>query len=146
MTPAQATPDVLLVEDNPGDAELFRLAFEESELPGTLHEVADGAAALAFLRDEAGPDSAPPVDIIVLDLNLPEVHGTEVLAEIRADPALRRTPVLILSTSDADDDINEAYDLGANAYMTKPMAFDDTVALVDALDSFWFTVGELPTA
>lgn len=145
MTPAQATPDVLLVEDNPGDAELFRLAFEESELPGTLHEVSDGAAALAFLRDEGGPDSSPPVDIIVLDLNLPEVHGTEVLAEIRGDPALRRTPVLILSTSEADEDINEAYDLGANAYMTKPMAFDDTLALVDALNSFWFTVGELPT-
>lgn len=145
MSSTPAAPDVLLVEDNPGDVELFRLAFEESGLPGELHVVHDGAEALTFLRNEGGTGNLPPIDIIVLDLNLPKVHGTEVLAEIRTDPSLQRTPVLILSTSGSDDDINKAYDLGANAYITKPMEFDDTLALIDALNSFWFAVSELPT-
>lgn len=145
MSATAGHPDVLLVEDNPGDVELFRLAFEEARLPGELHLVTDGAEALTFLRDVGGTGKPPSIDIIVLDLDLPEVHGMEVLEEIRADPSLHRTPVLILSTSGSDDDINEAYDLGANAYLTKPMEFDDTLALVDALDSFWFAVTELPT-
>ena len=144
MASSPASPNVLLVEDNQGDVELFRLAFDESDLPGELHVVNSGSEALSFLRGEEESTPSTPIDIIVLDLNLPDVHGSEVLATIRADPDLKRTPVLILSTSGSVEDINNAYDLGANAYMTKPMEFDDTLALVDSLNSFWFAVTELP--
>lgn len=145
MASTQDGPDILLVEDNPGDVELFQLAFEESDIPGTLHVASDGVAALAFLRDEENSGTAPPVDIVILDLNLPEKHGTEVLREIRDDPDLKTIPVLILSTSGAKEDINQAYYLGANAYLTKRMAFDDTLTLVEALNNFWFEVTSLPS-
>lgn len=136
--------EILLVEDNPGDVSLFRLAVAESNLRGELHVATTGAEALALLDDDEGPVSATSIDIVVLDLNLPDRSGLGVLEELKRDASLGTTPVLILSTSDDRSEIQEAYELGASAYLVKRMAFEDTVALVNALDAFWLEAVELP--
>src|SRR5687768_10858367 len=137
--------EVLLVEDDPGDVQLTREAFEEHKVRNRLTVVVDGVDALAYLRrdPEVYPDAVRP-DLILLDLNLPRVDGREVLQEIKADPELRRIPVVVLTTSQADEDIVRSYNLHANAYVTKPVDFEQFVHVVRQVDEFFFTVVRLP--
>lgn len=136
--------DVLLVEDNPGDVFLLRQALAQLNRQVTLHVTEDGEAGLAFLRKEDPYRCAPRPDFVVLDLNLPKKDGHEVLSEIKTDPRFRAIPVVILTGSEADEDIVEAYDAGANIYMIKPDNPDTLSRLVEALESIWFVLGRLP--
>ena len=138
--------DVLLVEDNPGDARLAREAFKEgsTELDSRLHHVKDGVQALDFLRRAGDHASASRPDIILLDLNLPLKDGREVLAEIKTDDELKTIPVLILTTSQAERDIYETYDLHANGYITKPIDLDEFADVVASIKNFWFGTARLP--
>jgi len=135
---------ILLVEDDPGDVLITREAFAENKVKNQLSVVADGEAALGFLRREGDFASAPRPDLILLDLNLPRKPGHEVLAEIKSDPVLQRIPVVILTTSDAEEDIVRSYDLHANAYVTKPVDFDCFLNVVRQIDDFFVTVVKLP--
>jgi CheY-like chemotaxis protein len=137
--------EVLLVEDDPGDVQLTKEAFEEHKVRNRLTVVSDGVDALAYLRrdPEVYPDAVRP-DLILLDLNLPRVDGREVLQEIKADPELRRIPVVVLTTSQADEDIVRSYNLHANAYVTKPVDFDRFIAVVRQIDEFFVSVVKLP--
>lgn len=136
--------DVLLVEDSPGDARLTREAFKESKVFVALHEVGDGEQAMAFLRREGEYADAPTPDLILLDLNLPRMDGREVLAAIKSDDALRMIPVVVLTVSNAEQDILRAYDLNANSYITKPIDLDEFVRVVKSIENFWLTVVKLP--
>ena len=136
--------DILLVEDNPGDVDLFRHALEESAFADTLHVATTGDEALSYLRDEETAVAATEIDLVVLDLHLPDVTGFDVLDSIRADPTTRPVPVVVLSTSDDRRDVQEAYDRGANAYLEKRMGFDATVSLVESLRKFWLDAASLP--
>jgi CheY-like chemotaxis protein len=137
--------EVLLVEDDPGDVQLTKEAFEEHKVRNRLTVVSDGVDALAYLRREPNvyPDAIRP-DLILLDLNLPRVDGREVLSEIKSDPDLRSIPVVVLTTSQADEDIVRSYNLHANAYVTKPVDFDRFIAVVRQIDEFFVTVVKLP--
>jgi two-component system, chemotaxis family, response regulator Rcp1 len=137
--------EILLVEDSPSDVDLTKEALAEAKVLNHLHVVGDGVAALAFLRREGPYASAPVPDLILLDLNLPKKDGREVLAEIKADPALRRIPVVILTTSQADEDILQSYDLHANCYVTKPVDLDQFVKVVRSIEDFWLEIVKLPT-
>lgn len=136
--------EVLLVEDDPGDVLLTREAFEHNKVGNRLHVVQDGEQAMAFLRGEGEHVGAPRPDLILLDLNLPRKDGREVLAEIKADPALRVIPVVILTTSEAEEDILRSYHLHANAYVAKPVDFDQFIRVVRQIDDFFVTVVKLP--
>ena len=138
--------EVLLVEDNPGDARLAAEAFSEgaAKTPNRLHVAADGAEAIEFLRRQNGYAGAPRPNIILLDLNLPRKDGREVLAEIKADPDLKVIPVIVMTTSKAEQDILECYELQANAYVTKPIDFGRFMDVAEAAKSFWFEMAELP--
>jgi CheY-like chemotaxis protein len=137
--------EVLLVEDNLGDVELTALALEESKLSINLSIVDDGAAALDFLRHQKKKYvNAPHPDLILLDLNLPKKNGHEVLAEIKADNALKRIPVLILTTSQAEEDILKAYNFYASGYIPKPPGFEQFVRAVQSIEDFWFATVRLP--
>ena len=136
--------EVLLVEDDPGDVLMTREAFEQHKLRNTLHVVSDGVEALSFLRQEGEYADVPRPDLVLLDLNLPRKDGREVLAEIKADPQLRRTPVVVLTTSEAEEDVLRSYDLHANAYVAKPVDFDRFIDVVRRIDSFFVTVVKLP--
>jgi CheY-like chemotaxis protein len=136
--------EVLLVEDDPGDVLMTREAFEQHKLHNTLHVVSDGVEALSFLRQEGEYADVPRPDLVLLDLNLPRKDGREVLAEIKADPQLRRTPVVVLTTSEAEEDVLRSYDLHANAYVAKPVDFDRFIDVVRRIDSFFVTVVKLP--
>lgn len=136
--------EVLLVEDDPGDVLMTREAFEQHKLRNTLHVVSDGVEALSFLRQEGEYADVPRTDLVLLDLNLPRKDGREVLAEIKADPQLRRTPVVVLTTSEAEEDVLRSYDLHANAYVAKPVDFDRFIDVVRRIDSFFVTVVKLP--
>jgi CheY-like chemotaxis protein len=138
------TIEVLMIEDNPGDARLAREALKESPLPTRLSVVADGDAGLDFLRRRQAHAAAPRPDLILLDLNLPGKSGREVLAEIKADPDLRRIPVVVLTSSQADKDVRDSYDLHANCYVTKPVDLDQFLRVVRAIEDFWLTVVKLP--
>ena len=131
--------DVLLVEDDPGDVFLIREAFAH-KVHNALHVVSDGVAALDFLRRRGAYPEAPRPDLILLDLNLPLRDGREILAEIKADEDLRTIPIVVLTTSEADEDIARSYDLGANAYVTKPVDFDRFIEVVRKIDDFFVTV------
>ena len=135
---------VLLVEDDPGDVLMTREAFEDSKVPTALHVVNDGAEALAFLRREGEFADAPTPDLVLLDLNLPRVDGREVLAAVKADDELRQIPIVVLTTSEAEEDVLRSYALHANAYVTKPVDFDQFVRVVRQVDEFFFTVVRLP--
>jgi two-component system, chemotaxis family, response regulator Rcp1 len=135
---------ILLVEDNPGDARLTQEVFKLNKLPKTLSVVEDGVEALAFLRQEGKYADAPRPDLILLDLNLPKKDGRQVLAAIKSDASLRRIPVVVLTTSRDQEDILHAYDLNANCFLTKPVDFDQFARLVEAIEEFWLTVVELP--
>jgi len=136
--------DILLVEDNPGDARLMKEALTEVKIGNRLHLVANGVEALAYLRRQDPFADAGRPDLILLDLNLPGKDGREVLAEIKGDQDLRRIPVVILSTSRAEADIARAYDLQANAYVTKPLDIEQFITVVKSIENFWLTIVKLP--
>jgi two-component system response regulator len=136
--------EVLLVEDDPGDVLLTREAFEHNKVSNRLHVVNDGEQAMAFLRGEGVFGRAPRPDLILLDLNLPRKDGREVLAEIKSDPGLRVIPVVILTTSEAEEDILRSYHLHANAYVSKPVDFEQFIKVVRQIDDFFVTVVKLP--
>jgi CheY-like chemotaxis protein len=136
--------DVLLVEDDPGDVLMTQEALEHHKIANTLHVVADGVQAIEFLRREGEYRDAPRPGLILLDLNLPRKDGREVLADIKSDPELCDIPVVILTTSSADEDIVRSYKLHANAYVTKPVDFNRFVDVVRQIDTFFLTVVSLP--
>ena len=136
--------NVLLVEDDPGDVLMTREAFEEY-LHNRLDVVSDGSEALAYLRREGEYTDAPRPDLILLDLNLPRRDGREVLAEIKADEGLQHIPVIVLTTSRADEDVLRSYQLHANAYVTKPVDFDGFIEAIKQIDHFFVSVVQLPT-
>jgi len=138
--------DILLVEDSPTDVLLAREALEHAKVLNTLHVVDDGVEALEFLRARGKYSGAARPDLVLLDLNLPRKDGREVLAEIKADPSLKLIPVVVLTTSKAEEDILRAYGLHANCYVTKPVDFDQFTNVVKAIENFWFTVVSLPQA
>jgi CheY-like chemotaxis protein len=144
MTDAANPIDILLVEDDPGDVLMTREAFEHHKIRNTLHVVSDGVEALRFVRCEAPYDDAPRPGLILLDLNLPRKDGREVLAELKADAVLRTIPVVVLTTSEAEEDIVRSYNLHANAYVTKPVDFDRFVEVVRQIDDFFLTLVKLP--
>ncbi|BBO86105.1 response regulator [Desulfosarcina ovata subsp. sediminis] len=136
--------DILLVEDNPGDADLAREAIEESKINNNLYVVEDGIKAMDFLKRSPGYEQAPRPDLVILDLNLPRKDGREVLAEIKADDNLKRIPVVILTTSKADEDVVKSYNLHANCYITKPIVFDQFIKVVRCIEDFWLSIVVLP--
>ncbi len=136
--------EVLIVEDNPGDVELAKQALAETSFPLHLHIAGDGEEAMAFLRREEGHEEAVTPDLVLLDLNMPRKSGHEVLAEMKADPALRKIPVVIFTSSAAREDIDQAYARYANCYITKPADLDELMAVVRAIEGFWLTVVRLP--
>lgn len=138
--------EILLVEDNPGDIRLTEEALHEAKIANHLHVATDGVKALRFLRREEEHAEAPRPDLILLDLNLPKMTGREVLESVKEDPDLRRIPVVVLTTSEAEEDIVRSYDLHANAYIKKPVDFASFVEVVRVIEDFWFSVVRLPPA
>jgi len=136
--------EILLVEDNPGDARLAAEAWKEGGVPGRLHVVPDGVEAIRFLRKIDGYAAMPRPDLLLLDLNLPRKDGREVLAEIKADPDLRRIPVVVLTTSQAEPDIIRSYDLHANCFVAKPVDLDSFISVIKSVADFWGRVVKLP--
>ena len=143
MNPVRAI-DILLVEDSPSDVRLTREALKEAKVLNTLHVVQDGVAALDFLRKEGPYAGSPSPDLILLDLNLPKKDGREVLAEVKQDENLRRIPVVILTTSRAEEDVVRSYNLHANAYVTKPVDLQQFLEVVRTIEAFWLAVVTLP--
>jgi CheY-like chemotaxis protein len=136
--------EILLVEDNPGDVELTAEALRAGKISNQMNVVEDGESAMAYLRKQGGYAGTPFPDVILLDLNLPRKDGREVLEEIKADSQLKKIPVIILTTSQAEEDILRAYNLAANCYITKPVDLDQFTKVVQAIEEFWFTVVKLP--
>ncbi|MBT7304021.1 MAG: response regulator [Victivallales bacterium] len=136
--------EILLVEDNPGDVELARVALRMSKIHNTLNVVEDGEAAMSYLHREGEYAEALRPDLILLDLNLPRKDGREVLAEIKGDSSLKRIPVVILTTSKAEEDVLRSYDLHANCYITKPIDLSQFMKVVKSIEDFWFTIVVLP--
>jgi chemotaxis family two-component system response regulator Rcp1 len=136
--------NILLVEDNPGDVRLTMEALKQSKVHNELRVAEDGLQAMAFLRREGEFAQAPRPDLILLDLNLPKKDGREVLAEIKNDEDLRRIPVVILTTSQAEEDILRAYNLNANCYVTKPVDLDQFIKVVNSVEDFWLSIVKLP--
>ncbi len=137
--------NILLVEDNPADMRLVREALAESAVPARLHWVADGRAALDFVRRNGAHADAPTPDLVLLDLNLPGIGGKEVLREIKRDPLLASIPVVVLTSSAARQDVLDAYREHVNSYLRKPTDYDDYLALVGLIESYWFGAVLLPT-
>jgi chemotaxis family two-component system response regulator Rcp1 len=148
MTEEAAAPpvEILLVEDNPGDVRLTREALREGKVYNNLHWAKDGVEALEFLRREGKYADAPRPDIILLDLNLPKKDGREVLSSIKNDVRFKQIPVVILTTSEAEEDVLRSYELHANCYITKPVDLDKFIVVVQSIDRFWLTVVTLPPA
>ena len=143
MTAAQPV-EILLVEDNPGDARLTQEALRDGKVYNKLTVVPDGVEAMAYLRREGRYAGARQPDLILLDLNLPKKDGREVLQEIKADERLRRIPVVVLTSSNAEQDVLKSYGLHANCYVTKPVDLDQFIGAVKAIENFWLTVVTLP--
>ena len=147
QTVDQSPPvEILLVEDNPGDHRLTKEALHEGKVYNNLHWVKDGVEALEFLKRRGVHASAPRPDIILLDLNLPKKDGRELLSDIKQDPELRAIPVVILTTSKAEEDVLKSYHLHANCYVTKPVDLEKFITVVQSIDRFWLTVVTLPNA
>jgi two-component system, chemotaxis family, response regulator Rcp1 len=145
MTNTPAKPiEILLVEDNPGDVRLTTEALRDDKLRNTIHVVADGVEALAYLRHEGRYAESVRPDMILLDLNLPKKSGLEVLKEIKEDGSLKRIPVIMLSTSQAETDIVKSYDLHANAFVTKPVDLEQFLSVVKVIEGFWLEIVRLP--
>ena len=136
--------EFLLVEDNPGDVRLTQEALKECKLRNNLSVVGDGVEALAFLRREGKYADVPKPDVILLDLNLSRKGGREVLAEIKADPVLRRIPVVVITSSEAEQDVLASYDLHVNCYVNKPVDLDQFIKVVRSIGTFWLTIVKLP--
>lgn len=136
--------EILLVEDNPGDVRLTIEALRDGKMSNKLHVVGDGVEAMEFLRRQGKYAGVPHPDLILLDLNLPRKDGREVLADIKADEQLRRIPVVVLTTSKAEEDIMRVYDLHANCYITKPVDLEQFITLVKSIEDFWLTIVKLP--
>ncbi|MFD3336003.1 response regulator [Streptomyces sp. NPDC058700] len=143
-TPTIQPIEVLLVEDDPGDELMTREAFEDNKIGNTLHVAHDGQEALDFLYRKGQHTSAPRPDLILLDLNLPKYDGRQVLERIKSDPELAHIPVVVLTTSSAEEDILRSYRLHANAYVTKPVDLDQFVSAIRQIDDFFVTVVRLP--
>ncbi|HET9050134.1 MAG TPA: response regulator [Candidatus Dormibacteraeota bacterium] len=135
---------ILLVEDNPGDVRLTIEALREGRIANRLHVAGDGEEAMEFVRRQGEHADVPRPDLILLDLNLPRKDGREVLAELKADPDLHRIPVIVLTTSSAEADVLKSYDLHANCYISKPIGYDEFIAAVRTLESFWLKIVLLP--
>jgi two-component system, chemotaxis family, response regulator Rcp1 len=136
--------EILLVEDNPGDVRLSIEVLRDAKVHNHLNTVSDGVEALSFLRREGIYADAPHPDLILLDLNLPKKDGREVLAEIKADDNLKRIPVVVLTTSQSEEDILKAYELHANCYISKPVNLDQFIKVVQSIEAFWLTIVKLP--
>lgn len=143
-SPTREPVEILLVEDNPGDVVLTREALADARVANNVTVARDGEAAMRFLRGQAEHADAPRPDLVLLDLNLPRKDGREVLEEMKADPSLRRIPVVVLTTSEAEEDILRTYDLHANSYVTKPLDIDQFLAAIRQLEGFWLEVVRLP--
>jgi CheY-like chemotaxis protein len=137
--------EILLVEDNPGDARLAMEALREAKVHNNLRWVSDGVEALAYLQREGPYARAPRPDLILLDLNLPRKDGREVLAAVKADEELRRIPVVVLTTSQAEEDILKAYHLNANCYISKPVDLEQFMKVIRTIKEFWLTIVRLPS-
>lgn len=137
--------EILLVEDNPADVRLMKEALRDSKVRNDLHVVEDGVEAMAFLRKEEAYSSAVTPDIILLDLNLPKKSGFEVLAEVKCDEELKRIPIVVLTTSRADEDIVKSYNLHANCYISKPVDLEQFMHVVRTTEDFWLTIVKLPS-
>jgi chemotaxis family two-component system response regulator Rcp1 len=136
--------DVLLIEDNPGDVRLTKEALKDAKLKIHMHVVGDGMEAMAFLRKQGKYASSPRPDLVLLDLNLPKKDGRQVLAEIKEDPDLKRIPVVIITSSKAEEDVLKSYNLHANCYVTKPLDLDQFITVVQSIEQFWLTIVKLP--
>jgi len=136
--------DILLVEDNPGDVRLTKEALKDAKVLNDIYVARDGVEAMEFMHREGSFANVPIPDLILLDLNLPRKDGREVLAEIKKDPKLKHIPIVVLTTSKADEDIIKTYNLHANAYITKPVDINRFVEIMHALEEFWFTIVKLP--
>ena len=136
--------EILLVEDNPGDVRLIIEAFKEGKILCNLSVVGDGVEALQYLNREEKYENSPRPDIIMLDLNLPRKDGRQVLEEIKSDERFKRIPVMVLTTSSAEEDILRSYNLHANCYITKPVDLDQFMSLVKSIENFWLTIVRLP--
>lgn len=143
-TPHSIPVEILLVEDDPGDVLMTREALEESKLLHNLKVLDDGEQAINYLKRNPPYEDVGRPDLVLLDLNLPRVDGREVLSVVKADPSLRQIPCVVLTTSDAEDDVSHSYDLHANAYVTKPVDFDAFTKVVRQIDDFFFTIVRLP--
>jgi chemotaxis family two-component system response regulator Rcp1 len=138
--------EILLVEDNPVDAMMTREAFANGRICNNLHEVEDGEEAMDFLYRRGKYSSVPLPDVILLDLNLPRKDGREVLAEIKAEPSLKHIPIIILTTSESEEDIFKSYELQANCFITKPVDMEQFTATLECIGDFWFALVQLPRA
>ena len=136
--------EILLVEDNPADVELTRETMHAARVHNTLHVTRDGEEAMRFLRRQAPFEGAPTPDLILLDLNLPRKDGREILAEVKQDPALQIIPVVVLTSSEAHEDVIKSYRLHANAYVQKPVTLNGCQQIVNAIDGFWLSIVKLP--
>ncbi|MFB3765617.1 MAG: response regulator [Methanotrichaceae archaeon] len=136
--------EILMVEDNPGDVRLAQEALKDSKVINRMSVVVDGIEALEFLRKQGKYKNAPDPDMILLDLNLPRKDGREVLAEIKGDPQLKHIPVVVLTTSEAEQDIVRSYNLHANCYIVKPVGLDEFMEIVSSIEDFWLTIVKLP--
>jgi CheY-like chemotaxis protein len=144
MTDGRSRIEILLVEDNPGDERLTREALKEGKVYHNLHWCKDGVEAMDFLYRRGKHANAPRPDIILLDLNLPKKDGREVLEDIKSDDSLKRIPVVVLTTSKAEEDVLRTYNLHANCYVTKPVDLEKFIVVVKSIDIFWLTVVTLP--
>ena len=144
MTDTEKPVEVLLAEDNPGDVMLTKKALEQGKLANNLHVVTDGVEALEYLRQDGEYADEPRPDLVLLDLNMPRKDGQDVLEELQDDPELGRIPVVVLTSSESEEDIARSYELNANAYLTKPVDFDGFIEIVDRMENFWFKVVKLP--
>ena len=136
---------ILLVEDNPGDVRLTVEALHGAKVANELHVVGDGEEAIDFLRQRGRHEDAPRPDIVLLDLNLPRLDGRDVLADIKADDDLATIPIIVLTSSSAEEDISRSYELHANCYISKPVDFTQFIDAVRSLESFWFKIVRLPS-
>ena len=142
--PEREPVELLLAEDNPGDVKLTRKALEKGRLANNLHVVNDGIETMQFLRGEGEYEGRPRPDLVLLDLNMPRKDGRDVLEEIKESDDLKRIPVVVLTSSEAEEDVIRSYDLHANAYLTKPVDFDGFIDVVSTLEEFWVQVVKLP--
>ncbi|WP_275737602.1 response regulator [Halorhabdus sp. SVX81] len=144
MTEAGQPVEILLAEDNPGDAKLTQKAFEQGNILNNLHVVENGAEAMDFLNQRGEYEDKARPDLVLLDLNMPKKDGWDVLEEINDDPELRRIPVIVLTSSEAESDIVKSYDLQANAYLSKPVDYSGFMDVVRSLEEFWLSVVKMP--